>query len=164
MMNPGEIKRALPHRYPMLLVDRVVELAPGERTVARKSVTVGEFCYSSIADAPHGDGDHAYPPPLVLESWCQAAAILASADREAPRDGEALVLLGGMLDVRFGEPVLPGDTLEHHVSLIHRVENTLTFEGLTTVGDRVVLTVERVVVALRAARSVFATAEESPRE
>lgn len=107
----NEIRRALPHRYPFLLVDRIVEVSPdGTREVAIKNVTVNEPFFQG-----HFPDNAIMPGVLIVEALAQAAgaALLGS----AARDGK-LAMLAGLDGFRFRRPVVPGDTLRLEVALI----------------------------------------------
>jgi len=145
------IRARLPHRYPMLLVDRVTELVPGVRLTALKAVTSNEPWYSGLGpDA--AEEDFRYPQTLLIESWCQAAGVLATWDDPNPEVLNGKVMLfGGISGVEYHRPVLPGDVLEHRIELSRALGDTLIFEGVGTVGGNTVLTVERAVLTLRPA-------------
>ncbi|MET7937789.1 beta-hydroxyacyl-ACP dehydratase [Streptomyces sp. NPDC005322] len=151
MITVGEIKRILPHRYPMLLVDRVTELVPGERARGLKAVTCNEPWYESVPDSAPEDAYH-YPWTVLLESWCHVAGVLVARDRPNPdvRTGKAM-LLGGITDAGFHRPVIPGDVVEHQVRLARQVGDTYVFEGESLVGDETVLTVGRLTMTMRPA-------------
>jgi 3-hydroxyacyl-[acyl-carrier-protein] dehydratase len=145
----AEIHGILPHRYPMLLVDRVDEIVAGERLEARKAVTGNEPWY---AEKPE---DFRYPEVLLLESWCQAAGVLATADDPNPDVLSGQVMLfGGVSDVEYRGTVLPGDVLRHKVRLIRTVGDTMIFEGESLVDDQTVLSVGRATIALRPAGAI----------
>ncbi|ASU81250.1 hypothetical protein CDG81_18325 [Actinopolyspora erythraea] len=151
-MSVQRIRALLPHRYPMLLVDRVVEAVPGERLVARKAVTVNEPCYADVAD----DTDPRYPASLLVESWGQSAALLAALGGErAGGFGDKVLLFGSMAGAEFHGDVHPGDVLEHHVSLSREAGDTLLFEGHTEVSGNRVFELERAVLALRPSEGVL---------
>lgn len=146
MITAAGVRRLLSHRYPMLLVDRVLEAVPGERLVAVKAVTCNEPWYADLGDDPTDD-ELSYPAALLVESWAQSACVLASLRHELSRDKVAL--LGSMSGVRLCHPVFPGDVVEHRVVLQRSVGDTLIFKGDSVVaGDRV-LSVASMVVALR---------------
>ncbi|GAB1643581.1 beta-hydroxyacyl-ACP dehydratase [Krasilnikovia sp. MM14-A1259] len=145
MIGIGELKRILPHRYPMLLVDRIVALEPGRRVTALKAVTVNEPWYRALPDDAR-DEDHDYPPVLLVESWCQAAAVLASGDRADPG---GLPLVAQVTGVGFGAPVRPGDVLEHRARVVQLQSDALVVAGWSRVGDEVVLTVSTAIVVRR---------------
>jgi 3-hydroxyacyl-[acyl-carrier-protein] dehydratase len=151
MIDLPEIKRVLPHRYPMLLIDRVVEIEGRERLTAIKAVSGNEPWYRALGDA-RTDEEHAYPQPLLVESFGQAAAVLAAWDQRNPDVLAGQVMLfGSMTGVRFHGRVLPGDVLEHRVRAVRYLSDAAIFEGETLVGSSPVLEVERVVMAMRPA-------------
>lgn len=129
MIGQREIRARLPHRFPMLLVDRVVHLEPGERLTALKAVTCNEPWYERLGP-DSAEEDFGYPRSLLVESWCQSAGVLATWDEPNPDVLTGRVMLfGGMTDVEFHRPVLPGEVLEHRVRLDRKVDDTLLFEG-----------------------------------
>ncbi|WP_029767202.1 3-hydroxyacyl-ACP dehydratase FabZ family protein [Haloglycomyces albus] len=147
-MQHTDIKEILPHRYPMLLVDRILDLKPGTSLRAAKAVSGNEPWYA------HSDSD-AYPTVLLVESWCQAAGVLVAADKPNPSVVEGKVMLfGGMSDVDVHRPVFPGDTLIHHVELQRDLGDTVLCGGHTTVDDQTVLSVDRIVMAMRPAQEL----------
>ncbi|WP_328941237.1 beta-hydroxyacyl-ACP dehydratase [Streptomyces sp. NBC_00250] len=143
------ITRIIPHRYPMLLVDRVTAAVPGERLTAVKAVTVNEPHYRRVpAGAP--SAGFRYPLPLLVESWAQAAVLLAVWDTPNPDVTTGKVELAGALDrMRFGHPVYPGDVLEHEVHVVRAVGDTTLLAGRTLVGGSTALEVGNFIVALR---------------
>ncbi|WP_326559274.1 3-hydroxyacyl-ACP dehydratase FabZ family protein [Micromonospora sp. NBC_01796] len=136
---------SLAHRYPMLLIDRVVTIEPGNRIVAVKAVTRNEPWYAGTAL----DSDErrvAYPRTLLLESWVQAAGLLLTT---ADAGSDRVMLLGAISGVGYGDPVLPGDLVEHHARLVREVADTAIIEGHSLVGTTGVLTVRQAVVTMR---------------
>src|SRR6266536_590909 len=101
--NEG-IKRLLPHRYPFLLVDRIIELVPRERIVGIKQVSINEEYFQG-----HFPGAPVMSGVLVIEALAQCGAILAL--REIEDRDQKLVLFTGIKEARFRRPVVPGDTL-----------------------------------------------------
>jgi 3-hydroxyacyl-[acyl-carrier-protein] dehydratase len=150
MLQVPQIQRILPHRYPMLLVDRVTDVVPGERLTALKAVTCNEPWYRGAPGGAGGEGC-AYPPVLLVESWCQAAVLLAVGDERSPDAlrSATVPIFGSIGSVRFRGRALPGDTLEHHVRLVRALSDTFIFEGETLVGPSTVLEVSRIVLAQR---------------
>lgn len=148
-MDIVDIKALLPHRFPILLVDRVDEVVPGHSLVATKNVTVNEPCYAKL---PAAATDHAYPVPLLVESWCQAAGVLAVYDRPNPDvlTGQ-VTLFGTITDLELGAVVRPGDVLRHHVRAQKILSDAAVLEGETLVGDTTVMRVGQVVIVLRPA-------------
>ncbi|WKX70521.1 beta-hydroxyacyl-ACP dehydratase [Streptomyces sp. XD-27] len=157
------IKRLVPHRHPMLLVDRVTELVPNERVTAWKAVTANEPWYAELADeAP--DAAYAYPSVLLVESWCQAAGVLVTCEKPNPDVlGGQVMLFAGLSDAEFVRPVWPGDVVEHRVRLSRAVGDAVIFEGESVVGGEVVLRIERATMAMRPA-SELTGAEPAPGE
>jgi 3-hydroxyacyl-[acyl-carrier-protein] dehydratase len=153
MIGPQQIREILPHRYPMLLLDCVDEIVAGERLRARKAITMNEPWYRGLEPS----AEHAYPAVLLVESWGQAAGILAVADgQDAKVRPDTIMLLGSISDVRFHGPVLPGDTVKHEIRLMRVLSDTMMFEGESRVDGRVVLEVGRAVMALRPAEELAA--------
>lgn len=147
-LDAAAIKRLLPHRHPMLLIDRVTEIRPGESLVALKSVTVSEPWYANLPD----DADHAYPPVLLAESWCQAAGVLACLDQPNPDVLTGRVtLFGSIRDLQFRSSVYPGDALRHTVRLVRMLSDAAAMEGETHRDGELVLSVGLIVIALRPA-------------
>ncbi|MFF0149230.1 3-hydroxyacyl-[acyl-carrier-protein] dehydratase [Amycolatopsis sulphurea] len=142
VLDAADIRRLLPHRYPILLVDRVTELAAGARLTATKAVTGNEFCYAADTAGT------AYPVSLLLESWVQAAALLAVG---TPGTGgaDALLLLGSVTGAGIGRPVLPGEIVTHRVALTRSLGDTLLFEGGSSVDAEPVQAVRQAVLAFR---------------
>lgn len=105
-MDINEILRKLPHRYPIVLVDRVLEVVPGERIVALKNVTINEPYFMG-----HFPGHPVMPGVLIIESLAQAAALLAFVTLDAKEGDDTLFYFAGIDAARFKKPVLPGDQL-----------------------------------------------------
>ncbi|WP_202919207.1 3-hydroxyacyl-ACP dehydratase FabZ family protein [Saccharothrix deserti] len=144
--SPADIIRVLPHRYPMLLVDRVVELVPGESLTALKAVSANEPWYADLAAGAPDD----YPPTLLVESWCQAAVLLSLWD-EPKEDADRVILFGAITDVEFHRTVTPGCVVRHHVRILDARADTVAFTGESEADGHVVMTVGRVVTTSRAA-------------
>lgn len=114
MHDIKQILAALPHRYPFLLVDRVVELVQGERIHAVKCVTINEPFFPG-----HFPGEPVMPGVLQLEALAQAGALLA--EGVTPFDaGRRIIYLLGFDEVRFRRVVTPGDKLDLHVRVVKR--------------------------------------------
>ena len=104
VLDAAAIQQLLPHRYPFLLVDRIVELVPRERIVGIKQVSINEPFFQG-----HFPGTPVMPGVLVVEALAQVGAVLALREIE-DRDSK-LVLFTGIKEARFRRPVVPGDTL-----------------------------------------------------
>ncbi len=113
-LSAVQILKNLPHRFPMLLVDRVLEIEPGKRVVGIKNVSFNEPFFSG-----HFPGLPVMPGVLIIESMAQVAAIMMLA---LPNFRNQIPYLAGMDKVRFRKPVVPGDTLRIEAELvkIHR--------------------------------------------
>ncbi len=127
-----EIKNLLPHRYPFLLVDKVVEATVGEKLVALKNVTVNEPFFQG--HFPHRP---VMPGVLILEAMAQASAILASFDLDKIDNQNRLYYFVGIDKARFKRPVEPGDQLMFEVKIVRRIKNMWKCEGVATVDGQV---------------------------
>jgi 3-hydroxyacyl-[acyl-carrier-protein] dehydratase len=107
-----QILSKLPHRYPIILVDRVLELVPGERIVALKNVTINEPYFMG-----HFPGHPVMPGVLIIESLAQAAAVLAFVTLGAKEGDGTLFYFAGIDATRFKRPVVPGDQLRLEVAM-----------------------------------------------
>lgn len=126
-LDIGKILAILPHRYPMLLIDRVTELAAGERIVARKMVSAGEpWC------AGHFPASPVFPGMLILESMTQAGALLVYVSEPFDPAVHVMYYLG--LDkVKFRNTVAPGDQLDVVVDVVEHRASVWRFRAEATV-------------------------------
>ncbi|GAB2904825.1 3-hydroxyacyl-ACP dehydratase FabZ [Uliginosibacterium flavum] len=129
-MNIHEVMKYLPHRYPFLLVDRVLEMTLGERIVAIKNVTINEPFF--VGHFPHSP---VMPGVLIIEAMAQAAAILAFKTRGAVPDENSVLYFAAIDNARFKRPVLPGDTLTFEMTLTREMRGVWKFSGVARVGD-----------------------------
>lgn len=111
VLDASAIQQLLPHRYPFLLVDRIIELVPRERIVGIKQVSINEPFFQG-----HFPGTPVMPGVLVVEALAQVGAVLALREIE-DRDSK-LVLFTGIKEARFRRPVVPGDTLFLEVTAV----------------------------------------------
>src|ERR1041384_2801028 len=111
----AEIMRILPHRYPFLLVDRVIEVDPDKRIVAVKNVTINEPFFNG-----HFPGAPVMPGVLTIEAMAQAGAILGLLDRKPEDLKNALVYFMGIDEARFRRPIVPGDQMTITVEVLRR--------------------------------------------
>lgn len=125
------IQKILPHRYPFLFVDRVVELTPGERVVGIKNVTADEPFF-----AGHFPGRPVMPGVLIVEAMAQSCGILAYSIEEDP--ASKWLLFAGIDKARFKTPVVPGDQLIMDVEMISRRLSMTVFQAYTRVDGKVV--------------------------
>jgi len=129
-MDIHEILKYLPHRYPILLVDRVLELEEGKRILALKNVTINE---------PFFNGHFPHPPVmpgvLIVEALAQAAAILSFKTLGTLPDDQSVYYFVGIDDARFKRPVSPGDQLTLDVVIERNVRGMWKFGAQARVGD-----------------------------
>jgi beta-hydroxyacyl-ACP dehydratase FabZ len=135
MLSITEIMKLLPHRYPMLLVDRILEIEPGKRIVGLKNVTANEQFFQG-----HFPGAPVMPGVLIVEAMAQCGAVLALRDME-DRDRK-LFLFGGVDKARFRRQVVPGDQLIMELTVLQRRANTAKLQGIAKVNDVVVAEAE----------------------
>lgn len=129
MLNLEEIKKILPHRFPFLLLDRVLELEEGKRCKAVKNVTGNELFFEG-----HFPGNPIMPGVLIVEAIAQAAGIAAFSSVKDP--SRYLVLFAGIEKARFKNPVTPGDQLIiESECLVHKM-SMWRFKGSATVEGR----------------------------
>jgi 3-hydroxyacyl-[acyl-carrier-protein] dehydratase len=133
----GEIMRLLPHRYPMLLVDRVLRYTAFESLLALKNVTVNEPFFQG-----HFPAEPVMPGVLILEALAQATGLLAFKSLgQSAVDGTVYYLVG-VDKARFKRPVRPGDQLLMEVRLTRQIRGIYQFSAVGTVSERVVATAE----------------------
>jgi 3-hydroxyacyl-[acyl-carrier-protein] dehydratase len=129
MLTIEQIQTILPHRYPFLLVDRIVELVPGERAVGVKNVTANEEFFQG-----HFPRHPVMPGVLVLESMAQVGGVLVlSMDENKGK----LAYFGGVDKVRFRRPVVPGDQLVTEATVIQNKGDVGRIRIVGKVGDEV---------------------------
>jgi 3-hydroxyacyl-[acyl-carrier-protein] dehydratase len=137
-MDIGHIMKILPHRYPFLLVDKILELVPQEKAVGLKNVTINEQFFQG-----HFPGHPVMPGVLILEAMAQVAGILAFAGigsvEEIEKNMEDKVIYFMSIDkVKFRRPVVPGDQLRLEIILTRQRGNIASFEGKAYVDDNIV--------------------------
>lgn len=125
-----QIMEILPHRYPFLLVDRVVEYELGVSLKAIKNVTVNEPFFQG-----HFPGRPVFPGVLILEAIAQASAILASKSLDEDPGDNVIFLFAGIDNARFKKPVEPGDQLILDVKQTHYKRKIWKYSGQASVDD-----------------------------
>jgi 3-hydroxyacyl-[acyl-carrier-protein] dehydratase len=130
-MDIKAVMEHLPHRYPFLLVDRVLELEPGKRILALKNVTINEPFFPG-----HFPHHPVMPGVMVIEAMAQAAAILAFKSGERLPDDKSVVYFVGIDDARFKSPVTPGDQLALHARIDRHLKGIWKFSTEARVGER----------------------------
>jgi len=136
-MDIHEILKRLPHRYPFLLVDRVLELDKGKRIKALKNVTMNEPFF-----AGHFPNRPVMPGVMMLEALAQASAILAFDNVDVRPDDNTVFYFVGIDNARFKRPVEPGDQLVMHATLERSKAGIVKFAAHATVGDTVVVSAD----------------------
>jgi 3-hydroxyacyl-[acyl-carrier-protein] dehydratase len=136
-MDIHKVMSLLPHRYPFLLVDRVVECVPGERLVALKNVTVNEPFFQG-----HFPARPVMPGVMVLEALAQATGLLAMETSPESVAANVLYYLVGIDNARFKRPVEPGDQLLLQARLIKRKREIWVFSTEAAVDGKTVATAE----------------------
>jgi 3-hydroxyacyl-[acyl-carrier-protein] dehydratase len=131
----------LPHRFPFLLVDRVLSVTAGESIVAIKNVTYNEAHFVG-----HFPQLPVMPGVLVVEALAQASGVLAWESAQAEEQGVTILLLAGLEDVRFKQPVRPGDQLVLKSQLLKHRRSVWRFRCVAEVGELVVAEAEIVMV------------------
>jgi len=134
-MDIEKIQRLLLHRYPFLLVDRVLECEQGERLLAIKNVTINEPFFQG-----HFPNKPVMPGVLIIEALAQATGLLAMETNEA--SSEMIYYLVGVDKARFKRPVVPGDQLKLEVTVIKERRGLWTFAATATVDDKICATAE----------------------
>jgi len=128
LLSTTQIQAYLPHRYPFLLVDRIIELTPGQRIVGLKNVTINEPFFQG-----HFPGMPVMPGVLQIEAMAQTGGLLLLNQIAEPE--KKLLLFAGIDEVKFRRPVVPGDTLHITMTLLRfkgrvaRLRGEITVEG-----------------------------------
>jgi 3-hydroxyacyl-[acyl-carrier-protein] dehydratase len=132
-MEINEIMTYLPHRYPFLLVDRVESIVLGKSVVAIKNVTINEPFFTG-----HFPKHPVMPGVLVLEALAQAAALLSFKTVGHVPDSDAVVYFAGIDNARFKKPVVPGDQLKLHATILRQIRGIWKYATYAEVnGQRV---------------------------
>ena len=135
ILDVREIMDRIPHRYPFLLVDRVIDLVPGSRIVAIKNVTINEPYFQG-----HFPGAPVMPGVLIIEALAQAGAVLLLSDIP-DRDGK-LVYFTGIDQARFRRPVVPGDQIRLTMEVLKLRSRTCKMRGRAEVDGELVAEAE----------------------
>lgn len=126
----GRIMEMLPHRYPFLLVDRILEFVPGESAIGLKNVTVNEPQFQG-----HFPTIPVMPGVLIIEAMAQTAAIVVVETLQLQSAGN-LVYFMTIDEARFRKPVVPGDAMHIHVTKIHSRKTVWKFKGEAIVDGK----------------------------
>ncbi len=142
-MDIHQILKRLPHRYPILLVDKVLELEKGKRIRALKNVTINEHFFVG-----HFPQRPVMPGVLMLEALAQAAAVLGFETHDITPDDKTIYYFAGIDGVRFKRPVEPGDQLILDVSVARMRAGIWKFDAKALVGEEIAVEAE-LMVAIR---------------
>jgi len=130
LLDINEIQKYLPHRYPFLLIDKVLEMERNKRIVAIKNVSINEAFFQG-----HFPGKPVMPGVLILESMAQAGGLLLL--QEIPDRDRKLLYLATMNDVKFRRPVVPGDQLRVEVDILMWKGDRCKIQGKALVDGNV---------------------------
>jgi 3-hydroxyacyl-[acyl-carrier-protein] dehydratase len=136
-MNVNQIKNYLPHRYPFLLVDRVLEFETGKYLKAIKNVTVNEPFFNG-----HFPNQPIMPGVLIIEALAQATGLLGFRTMGEEPQKDTLYMLVAVDNARFKQAVVPGDQLEMHVELIKRKGIMWVFKAEARVDGKLAVSAE----------------------
>lgn len=131
VLDINRIMKMIPHRYPILLVDRVLEIEAGESALALKNVTMNEPHFMG-----HFPGHPVMPGVLIVEAMAQTAAIVCVESLGAKAEGKVVYFMT-IDNARFRRPVVPGDSLYIHVEKIQSRANVWKFKGVAKVDDKI---------------------------
>ncbi len=130
------IMNLLPHRYPFIMIDRILELIPGEKVVALKNVTINEPFFQG-----HFPGSPIMPGVLMIEAMAQAGAVLAAESLPEEEQG-SLIYFMGMNKVKFRKPVVPGDQIIFEVKFLKQRAKVFKMSGRAFVDEKLVAEAE----------------------
>ena len=136
-LDINQIKEYLPHRYPLLLVDRVLDWESGKRITAIKNVTINEEFFNG-----HFPHKPVMPGVLTIEALAQTAALLAFMSIGQKPDDNAVVYFVGIDGARFKRPVEPGDQLRMEVEILRQSRGIWKFQARATVDEQLVVEAE----------------------
>lgn len=135
-MDISEILKLLPHRYPMLMIDRIIDLVPGEKVVALKNVTINEPFFNG-----HFPNTPVMPGVLIVEAMGQAGGVLVLASQPKELLPDAIYFMA-FDNVRFRIPVIPGDQLILEAKIVKKRMKAVKVATTATVGDKLVAEAE----------------------
>lgn len=136
-MNINEVMEYLPHRYPFLLIDRVLEIDVGKRIIAVKNVSINEPYFPG-----HFPGLPVMPGVMILEAMAQAAALLSFKTENYAPSEVGIVYFAGIDGARFKKPVLPGDQLMIHIEILRRMRGIWKYKARAEVDGALVAEAE----------------------
>lgn len=132
MLTNVEIQKIIPHRYPFLLVDKIIELEPGKRAVGIKNVTANEPFFQG-----HFPGFPIMPGVLIVEALAQTAGIAANAEAAHAEGDTKLGVFASIDEMKFKKQVTPGDTLRLEVEILSAKMGVVKAKVKATVDDKI---------------------------
>ncbi|MDR3177473.1 MAG: 3-hydroxyacyl-ACP dehydratase FabZ [Campylobacteraceae bacterium] len=136
MIDVREIQEILPHRFPFLLIDRIIELDPQVSIRAYKNVTIGEQIFQG-----HFPGHPIYPGVMIIEGMAQAGGVLAFRSMQKTAENKVVYFMS-IDSAKFRVPVTPGDRLEYRLNVIKHKGNIWVLDGKAYVDDKLVAEAE----------------------
>ncbi len=136
LLDITDIMKLLPHRYPFILIDRIVEVVAGEKIVALKNVTINEPFFQG-----HFPGVPIMPGVLIVEAMAQAGGLLFAVSNPDRKYGDSIYFMG-MDKVRFRKPVIPGDQLFFEIKIINMRTKVIKIAGEAKVDGKCVAEAE----------------------
>jgi 3-hydroxyacyl-[acyl-carrier-protein] dehydratase len=136
-LDIADILECLPHRYPFLMIDRIVEIDGDESAVGIKNVTMNEPMFQG-----HFPGNPIFPGVLIIEGMAQTAGAIVIAHDAVPGASKAVVMMLAIDKAKFRKPAHPGDRLEYHIQKIHRRRTVGRYEARAMVDGVLVAEAE----------------------
>ncbi|MDA3966850.1 MULTISPECIES: 3-hydroxyacyl-ACP dehydratase FabZ [Helicobacter] len=140
MIDIQKIKDILPHRYPLLLVDRIVDIKVNESLSAYKNVTINEDIFNG-----HFPGQAVYPGVYIIEGMAQAGGVLAFISmfgEDSANNGDKIVYFMSIDNAKFRKPVVPGDRLDYKLEVLKHKGDIWVLQGYCYVDDKMVAQAE----------------------
>lgn len=133
-LDIGQIQKILIHRYPFLLVDKVINLEPGKKGTGIKNVTINEEFFRG-----HFPQEPIMPGVLIIEAMAQVAAVVVGSEtmEKKVKPEERMGYLAGIKEIKFKKPVRPGDRLEISVEIIQKLANLFKVKGAARVDNEI---------------------------
>lgn len=135
-MSIAEILTALPHRYPMLMIDKIINIDGDETAIGIKNVTFNEPIFQG-----HFPDNPIFPGVLIIEGMAQTAGAIVI-KHDSASGGKNIVLMLGVDKAKFRKPAGPGDTIEYHISKIQRRRNVGRYQAKAMVDGTIIAEAE----------------------
>jgi len=136
ILTINDIRKILPHRYPFLMIDRMIDINPCEGAIGIKNISMNEEVFQG-----HFPQEPVFPGVLIIEAMAQSAATYAAYTEDVDTDNK-IILFMGVEKAKFRRPVIPGDVLELHVKIVHRRIPVWRFSGVGIVDGKKVAEAE----------------------